>query len=126
VGRVLERRIRNLPRQGVEGAYLAVYEGAEHGVFTESLDALANAISRIGYAEKIVLQPRPEFWIARKAELAREADGGCDIGFIGDPDDRRRATLVELVPDAARLVVRRVVRKNDVAADATGEGGEVD
>ena len=48
--------------------------------------------------------------------LAREADRGGDLLGVRRSGDDRRPPIVDRVPEPARLVVRRVVGRDDLAA----------
>ena len=49
--------------------------------------------------------------------VATEADCRDDVGDIGGTDDQRRASIDHAVLDAARVVVARVLRADDVASE---------
>jgi hypothetical protein len=56
--------------------------------------------------------------------LAREPDGGLDIGDAGAARDERGMAIDRAVPDAARGVVLRVAGTDQLAAEVSRQVGE--
>ena len=57
--------------------------------------------------------------------LAPEPDGGGDIGDVRWPDEDRRSPVEHRVPDATRLVVPGVARRDDLATEGLAEAVDV-
>jgi hypothetical protein len=62
----------------------------------------------------------------RKPVLGSEADRDRHVGGVGASRDHRRVLVDHAVPDAARRLVRGVVRCDDLAGELVGERGDGD